>query len=97
MILLFILINKLILIKTDTNLFYNVVKKREISSNFDGNIISISKKQSSLLCLSNCNMKSDCLTTVFDQKKDCYFYNRYFTENETIQSETRTIHAKISN
>jgi hypothetical protein len=97
MILLLILINNMNLIKTDTSQLYDLVKKRDTSRNFDGNVISISKKQSPLLCLANCNKKSDCLTTVFDQNNDCFFYNRYFTENETIPSETRNMHVKLSN
>ena len=85
------------LIKTDTSQLYDVVINRDIERNFDGNIILVSKKQSPLICLANCNMKSDCLTTVFDQNNDCFFYNRYFTENETITSMTRNMHVKQSN
>ena len=97
---LLILINNKNLIKTNQLQVYYVRENIEVPGSFNGNLISSSKQQSRLSCLILCYLRSDCITLVYDEKSmnlsDCFLYDKYFFENETISSITKHIHTKKS-
>jgi hypothetical protein len=82
----------------DSSQKYQVQKGMKILSG-DSSLIISSIRKSQILCLAQCNLNDQCLTSVYlvsEKYENCFHYNKQFDASETTTSINSKIFIKTS-